>query len=133
MEKNLYELEGDYGQSMKLDKKIEELLLKKSKSATCKIISESVNGKPLQGTGFFCKIPLGKNLIKFLFTNNHVLNQNSIKEDEIVKCSYKKNLKKFEIKKRICFTNEELDYTCIEILDKDKIEDFFEIEKEKFK
>ena len=127
METNNYELEADYGESIELDKKTEEFLLKKSNAATCKIISESENGKPLHGTGFFCNIPL---LGKVLFTNNHVLNKNSIKEGEIIKCRYKDELKKFEIKNRIFFTNVELDYTCIQILNEDKIEDFFEIENE---
>ena len=127
MEKYDYELEADYGESIELDKKTEEFLLKKSNAATCKIISESENGKPLHGTGFFCIIP---SLGRFLFTNNHVLNKNSINEGEIIKCRYKDELKKFEIKNRLCFTNEDLDYTCIEILDEDKIEDFFEIENE---
>ena len=31
-------------------------------------------------------------------------------------------------KKRNAFTNEKLDYTCIEILDKDEIKNFFEID-----
>ena len=127
MEKYDYELEADYGKSIELDKKTEEFLLKKSNAATCKIISQSENGTPLHGTGFFCRIPL---LGKFLFTNNHVLNKNSINEGEIIKCRYKDELKKFEIKNRQCFTNEDLDYTCIQILDEDKIEDFFEIENE---
>ena len=127
MEKYDYELEADYGESIELDKKTEEFLLKKSNTATCKIISESENGKPLHGTGFFCNIPL---LGKVLFTNNHILNKNSIKEGEIIKCRYKYELKKFEIKNRRCYTNEDLDYTCIQILDEDKIEDFFEIENE---
>ena len=127
MEKYDYELEADYGESIELDKKTEEFLLKKSNAATCKIISQSENGTPLHGTGFFCIIPY---LGKFLFTNNHVLNKNSINEGETIKCRYKNELKKFEIKNRQCFTNEELDYTCIQILDEDKIEDFFEIENE---
>ena len=127
MEKYDYELEADYGKSIELDKKTEEFLLKKSNAATCKIISQSENGIPLHGTGFFCNIP---SLGKFLFTNNHVLNKNSINEGEIIKCRYKDELKKFEIKNRQCFTNEDLDYTCIQILDEDKIEDFFEIENE---
>ena len=127
METNNYELEADYGESIELDKKTEEFLLKKSKSSTCKIISQSENGTPLHGTGFFCNIP---SLGKFLFTNNHVLNKNSINECEIIKCLYKDELKKFEIKNRIFFTNVELDYTCIQILNEDKIEDFFEIENE---
>ena len=127
MEKYDYELEADYGESIELNKKTEEFLLKKSNAATCKIISQSENGRPLHGTGFFCIIPY---LGKVLFTNNHVLNKNSINEGEIIKCRYKDELKKFEIKNRQCFTNEELDYTCIQILDEDKIEDFFEIENE---
>ena len=127
MEKYDYELEADYGESIELDKKTEEFLLKKSNAATCKIISQSENGTPLHGTGFFCIIPY---LGKVLFTNNHVLNKNSINKGEIIKCRYKYELKKFEIKNRLCFTNEDLDYTCIQILDEDKIEDFFEIENE---
>ncbi len=127
MEKNDYELEADFGESIELKKETEEFLKKKSNAATCKILAESENGLPLHGTGFFCKIPL---LGKFLFTNNHVLNKNSIKEGEIIKCRYKDKLKKFEIKNRKCLTNEVLDYTCIEILNEDEIEDFFEIEKE---
>ena len=127
MEKYDYELEADYGESIELDKKTEEFLLKKSNAATCKIISQSENGTPLHGTGFFCIIPY---LGKVLFTNNHVLNKNSINEGEIIKCRYKDELKKFEIKNRRCYTNEDLDYTCIQILDEDKIEDFFEIENE---
>ena len=81
MKKNDYELEADYGESFELDKETEEFLKKKSNVATCKIISESENGKPLHGTGFFCNIPL---LGKVLFTNNHVLNKNSIKESETI-------------------------------------------------
>ena len=127
MEKYDYELEADYGESIELDKKTEEFLLKKSNAATCKIISQSENGRPLHGTGFFCNIP---SLGKFLFTNNHVLNKNSIKESETIIYLYKNELKQFEIKNRKCFTNEELDYTCIQILNEDKIEDFFEIENE---
>ena len=91
METNNYELEADYGESIELDKETEEFLKKKSNVATCKIISESEN-RPLYGTGFFCKIPL---LGKVLFTNNHILNKNSIKKGEIIKCRYKNELKKF--------------------------------------
>ena len=129
MKKNVYKLEEDYGETIELYKKIKEFLLKKSKVATCKIISEE-NGKPLHGIGFFCKIPLEGKIMKVLFTNNHILNKNSIKEGEIFKCRYKDELKKLEIKNRKYFKNEELDYTCIEILNEDKIEDFFEIENE---
>ena len=83
MKKNVYKLEEDYGETIELDKKIKEFLLKKSNAATCKIISESENGKPLHGTGFFCKIPLEGKIMKVLFTNNHILNKNSIKEGKL--------------------------------------------------
>ena len=89
MEKNHYKLEADYGVSIELDKETEEFLFKKSNAATCKIISESENGKPIDGTGFFCKIPLVGKIMKVLFTNNHILNKNSIKKGEIVQYSYK--------------------------------------------
>ena len=130
MKRNDYQNEADFGKSIQLDRQTEKLLLKQSYLATCKIITGK-NNSPIHGTGFFCRIPLKGKIIKFLFTNNHVLNEDSIKEGEIIKCSYKKTLKKFEIKNRRCFTNEELDYTCIEILNEDQIEDFFEIENEK--
>ena len=96
MKKYEYELEADYGESIELDKKTEEFLLKKSNAATCKIISQSENGTPLHGTGFFCKnIPY---LGKVLFTNNHVLNKNSINEGEIIKCRYQDELKNLKLK-----------------------------------
>ncbi len=129
MKRNDYQNEADFGKSIQLDRQTEKLLLKQSYLATCKIITGK-NNSPIHGTGFFCRIPLKGKIIKFLFTNNHVLNEDSIKEGEIIKCSYKKTLKQFEIKNRRCFTNEELDYTCIEILNEDQIEYFFEIENE---
>ncbi len=66
-----------------------------------------------------------------LFTCNHVLKDESIKVGNIIRCAYKENLKKIEItKERFCHTNAELDYTCIQIFNDDKIEDFYEIEIE---
>ena len=66
-----------------------------------------------------------------LFTNNHVLNNESIQVGNIIRCAYKKQLKKIEItEERFCHTNARLDYTCIQIFNDDKIEDFYEIEIE---
>ncbi len=127
MKRNNYQFEADFKKSIKLDELTMQLLLKKSYLATCSIM-RGTNDTLIHGSGFFCKIPLKGKIIKFLFTNNHVLDKDSIKEGEIIKCSYKNKLKKFEIKKRRCFTNADLDYTCIEILNEDQIEDFFEIE-----
>ena len=86
------------------------------------------------GTGFFLEI--NDDNIPFkkaLFTNNHVLNKNSIeigKEIEFEYCKKLKNIKMTENRK--AFTNEELEYTCIEIFDRDKINKFFRIDETVF-
>jgi len=42
-----------------------------------------------------------------------------------IKFEYKNNIKRIKIKEdRKTYTNKELDYTCIEIFDEDKIEEF---------
>ena len=51
-----------------------EILIPKAKSNICKI--ECNNGGC--GTGFFCNIPFGWNIMKVLITNNHVLTNNDI-------------------------------------------------------
>ena len=97
--------------------------------ATCKIITKYNNG-----TGFFCKIPLYNQLIKFLFTSNHLINKDLIKTGNNIHFVYKLKRKNIEITdNRKCFTNEDLDYTCIEIFDEDEIEDFFDVENKEYK
>ena len=76
--------------------------------------------------------------MKVLITNNHVLNENEIKNNEIINISIiNKEKKKEKIKKIIIdnnrkkYTNKELDITIIEIKEnKDEINDYMEIEKE---
>ena len=82
------------------------------------------------GSGYFCIL---KNIYfpfqKALFTNNHILNKNSIILWEKIKLIYKQKSIIIEMtKKRNRFTNEKLDYTCIEIFDEDKITNFFDID-----
>ena len=107
-------------------------------SAICKIkFTKKENGKIFNciGTGFFCEI--NDNDIPFkkaFFTNNHILNKSQIEVNKEIKFEYLNNLETMKItKNRRTFTNEELDYTCIEILDSDKINKFFKIDKEYFK
>ena len=120
------ELEIDCGDNLEINKETETKLFEKGKLATCKIITEKGNG-----SGFFCVIPFKNEKIKMLFTNNHVLNNESIKVGNIIKCAYKEKIKIIEItKERFSHTNSELDYTCVQIFNDDKIEDFFEIEIE---
>ena len=85
----------------------------------------NVSNEDIIGTGFFCRINI--DTIPFslaIFANNHILDWNSIKiGKEII--SEHKNITTYTIleitKNRRVFTDEKLDYTCIEIFDKDKI------------
>ena len=70
------------------------------------------------GTGFFCKLPYKSTLLPFLLTNNHVLDYDYLKNNNNIKISLnnKKELKNIKIdEKRIVITNQDLDFTLIEI------------------
>ena len=102
--------------------------------ALCKLKFEVLkNGEKIKafGTGFFCEIH-DKNIPfnKALFTNNHILNKNRIKIDKQIEfeCNGQQNIIKMT-KDRKVFTNKDLDYTCIELLDTDNINKFFSIDK----
>jgi len=113
-------------------KEIDELF--KKENAIFKIKSKKlINGelKDINGTGFFLKINMENILFKkCLITNNHILNENDIKLNKEIIIEYKNEIKIIEItKNRKVYTNKELDYTCIEIFDKDDIKDYFKIEE----
>ena len=109
----------------------------------CKIKSTNKKGKKMTGSGFFCK--LNDNFISFkysLFTNNHIWDESSIDIGGTIKFEYLELQKSFfnssyyliekEIKiteERRVYTNEELDYTYIELFESDGINDFFEIDR----
>jgi len=78
------------------------------------------------GTGFFCKIPiLGENnLLYFLITNNHLLNEKDIENNKIInlniydgKQNINKEIKIDESRKKYTYLNneKEIDITIIEI------------------
>jgi len=133
-ENDEYILEGNCGDSVEIENNIEQQLLEKAKKAICKIIS-TINNKNEIGTGFFCKIHYNnnKNIIKVLFTNNHILNEESLKVGKIINIIYQGKAKDIKITNdRLYFTDSRdykkgLDYSCIEIFDSDEIEDFYEI------
>ena len=130
-----YILEGKCGDSVDIGRKMKTKLLEKAEKATCKINSTNITG-----TGFFCKIPFNnnKNIMKVLFTNNHILNEESLKIGKIINILYKGEPKTIEITNdRLVFTDSRdykigLDYSCIEIFDSDGIEDFYEIFNDNF-
>ena len=101
-----------------------EQLKEKSENSTCKI---NYMGK--LGTGFFFKYNKDK---YYFMTNNHVLNDNAIKNNELL-IIYKNKEEIINLKgDRLKLTNEELDYKIIEILEENKIfkkiKDYFEID-----
>ena len=85
----------------------------KNLDTICKILKGNE-----EGLGFFCKINIKGKEMKVLFTNNHVLNENNIKQNSIIEIQQNNN--KYQIKiteDRFTCTNEDLDYTCIQIFD----------------
>ena len=69
--------------------------------------------------------------MKVLFTNNHVLNENTIKPNSIIEIQQNNN--KYQIKiteDRFTSTNEDLDYTCIQIFDNEPYNNYLIIDNE---
>ena len=110
-----------------------EKILYQMKNCICKIYKN--NGE--KGTGFFCKIPYPNQskLLKVLITNNHVLNEDDLKNDNIIKYTLKDDEEIREIildnNKRKIYTSKELDISFIEIKEnEDNINEYLEIDEE---
>ena len=110
--------------------------------SVCKIEFEDEKGNKGKGSGFFCEINLDIPIKYALFTNNHVLNESEIEIGNTIYFEYisksilgeKLNKKQIKItENRKVFTNEELDYTCIELFQTDGIVDYFKIDPKIFK
>ena len=97
-------------------------------NAVCKIPV----GNNSSGTGFFCEIKINGNLKKFLFTNNHILNEENIKKNKKINIIIDNIPKKIEITdNRFKCTDPIIDYTCIEIMNEDNLNNgFFEIDNQ---
>ena len=89
-----------------------ENIIYQMNNCVCKIYNKG------EGTGFFTKIPYKSKLLSVLITNNHVINQEDIKNNKIISL-YINNDKKMKTIKidnnRLRYTNEKLDITIIEI------------------
>ena len=102
-----------------------------------------MKGEKSEASGFFCEIDSDLPFKHALFTNNHVLTKSHIEIGNTITFEYflkssdkidkivKKKLKLTNNRK--VFTNEELDYTCIELFKSDKIFDYFKIDPKLFK
>ena len=87
------------------------------------------DGKPAYkvGSGFICNI----SNIKAFITNNHVLNKEFLKnEKKLILYDYKDEKKEINLElNRYKYTDEELDFTIIEILKEDNIINYLEIDE----
>ena len=91
-------------------------ILQQMEKSVCKICIKDGS----KGSGFFSKIPLINNTFVHVFiTNNHVINEKYLKEENEIKIKmndgHKTNIKNINIKDRLYYTNEEHDITIIEI------------------
>ena len=104
-----------------------EKILEQMKKYVCKIYNKK------EGTGFFTRIPYKSILLPVLITNNHIINENDIKNNKIISIylNYEnktRNIKLDNTRKK--YTNEILDVTIIEIKEnKDNIKYFLELDK----
>ena len=94
-----------------------------------KAMSKIIVNKDEMGSGFFCKINLKDTILKTFFTANHVLNKERIKKGSKIEIEHN-GIKKYIVinDNRFVCTNEDLDYTCIQIFDDDNFDTFFEVD-----
>ena len=99
-----------------------KILFEKAEKSICKIIKDT--GYDIYDIGFFCKIkyPNKYNEIYCLITNNHVITKDMLiyKENIEIKLNNKEIKISLNLYRRI-WTNEEIDFTCIEIIKEDNI------------
>ncbi len=110
--------------------KLKDILLKGEKCVVKILIEDDNNNKIGSGTGFFCKLPIRNNYLNVLLTNNHVINEEFLEKKKELKIEYLKQIKIINLNKnRFKFTNAYYDFTIIEILNEDLINEFFEVEE----
>ena len=88
------------------------------------------------GSGFLCKIPYTENnnlLLPVLITNNHVLSKDLLESEKYIKITINDENKNISLKQRKIWNNEKMDFTCIEIKEKeDNIHNFLYIDDDVF-
>ena len=85
MHSNIIKDANNESQLIPVDIEGTKKILSQMENCICKI---DQNGK--KGTGFFCKIPFpdNNNLLNVLITNYHILNQNDIENNKVIKLNY---------------------------------------------
>ena len=107
-------------------------ILEQMKNCICKI-----KIKGATGTGFFCKVQIDENnIIKFLMTNYHVIDEEYINENKEIDLTLNDDNEGKIIDlniKRIIYYNKEYDTTLIELKEEDKIKEYLELDDNLFK
>ena len=88
-------------------------ILEQMENSICKIYKNNGN----KGTGFFCIIKYENKNIKVMVTNNHLIDDEYIKENDRLETTIDDDKRKIIIylKNKIIYTNKEYDITIIEI------------------
>ena len=106
------------------------IILEQMKKCICKI--ENKNGN---GTGFFCYFPYKNKKLEVMITNNHIINEDIIKNNKRIEISLNDNKERkiINIEKRKIYTSIKYDTTIIPInSEEDKINNYLEIDEEIF-
>lgn len=102
-------------------------ILEQMKNCICKI-----NAQEMYGTGFFLRINFEDNTnINVLTTTYHLIDEKYLADNKVINIllnDYKTRIIDLE-KKRNIYTNKEYDLTLIEIIKKDNINNFFDIDE----
>ena len=105
------------------------LYLPKAKKSVCEIQIPTGGF----GSGFFCKIPCTEDnniLMPVLLTNHHVLTKEIITTYDKIEVILENKTKIIPLKKRKKWTDEPMDFTCIEIKPKeDNIHTFYNLDE----
>ena len=109
-------------------KKLKKIINSGIEKCICKIIKED---EMKCGTGFLCNISQKK--LKVFITNNHVINEKFLNEEKKLKFEVEEKEKEINLElKRYKMTDEDLDFTIIEIIEGDNINNFLEIDENIF-
>ena len=107
-----------------------KVILQQMQNCICKI-----NNKKGKGTGFFCYIPSKNEKTPVMITNNHIIDEEILRENKNIRVTINDDEKNIDIKidnNRILYTNKGYDITIIEINKVEEIKVFLEIDEKIF-
>ena len=103
-----------------------DLITQQMKTTICKVSTETGD----KGTGFFCKIPLPHKVLKVFVTNNHLIDENYLKNEKEIYVSINNKPKEIKLKDKFTYTNKLYDATIVEIKENsDDITHFLELDE----